>query len=86
LANRKYQLSQPAMGGIVLTQWVPHHDQIIGRKIKRDGQYAEGRQANEFLCDSFGQGQQHIRIGEDERRGEEVWYDEGDAALESLLC
>jgi len=32
------------------------------RKIKRDGQYAERRQANKFLGDSFGQGQQHIRL------------------------
>ena len=36
------------MDGIVLTQRVPHHDQIIGGKINRDGQYAERREAKNF--------------------------------------
>ncbi len=33
----------------------------------------------------FRQGQQHIRLGDDERRGEEVRHDERDAALQALF-
>jgi hypothetical protein len=56
------------MDRIVLTQRVPHHHQIISRKINRGGQYAERRDAQEFLGDSFRQRQQHIRPGDDEWR------------------
>jgi len=34
----------------------------------------------------FRQGQQHIRLGDNEWRGEEVRHDERDAAFEPLFC